>query len=300
MKITLFVLIFLISVGQVFAVDVIEGQWLKLKQDFESNSHFFNSYINENRTGEKSPFMDELFGEYTYNNGNPLSSQQLSQVPDAKFVGIIPFTLAMAGRERLIKAGKIKNNSLLAIADFSKNSRKRRFFILDIENGTVLMNTWVSHATNSDADNDGYPELFSNVSGSLKSSVGFMTAGVTYSGGYGFSRRLIGLDPALNSNVLSRAVVMHGFGGLDAHQVSWGTASTSEGCLMFSTNESGLFWGLEDKSMAELVIKTVKPGTLIFTYTDLDSTQDMPLIFKSIWIKKTDLPQADELVTEEE
>ena len=293
MKITLLVLIFVLSAGPAFAVGPVEGMWLKLKQDFNSKTYFFNSDINENRTGVKSLFIDELFGEYAFNNAQPLSSAQLATLPEGRFVGLIPFTLAMAGRDRLIKAGKIKSNSLLAIADFSKNSRQRRFYILDVESGTVLINTWVSHATNSDEDEDGVPELFSNVSGSEKSSAGFMTTGVTYTGTYGFSRRLIGLDPALNSNTLARAVVMHGFGGLGAHQASLGNVATSQGCLMFSKNESGLFWGMEDKSMVELVINTMKTGSLIFTYTDLGKTEEQPLIFKSTWIKKTDLPAAE-------
>lgn len=302
MKITLLVLIFIITIGQAFAVGPVEGLWLKLKQDFNSKTYFFNSDMNEHRTGETSSFMEELFGEYSFNNGQPLSLTQLDNLPEGKFVGKIPFFLAMAGRERLIKAGKIKSDSLLAIADFSKKSRHRRFFILDVENGTVLINTWVSHATKSDADEDGYPELFSNVSGTGKSSAGFMTTGVTYTGAWGFSRRLIGLDPALNSNALPRAVVIHGFGGLGAHQASWGDVATSEGCLMFSKNESGLFWGMEDKSMVELVINTLKTGSLIFTYTDLVTAEEQPLIFKSTWIKKTDLTvDADEKdMTEEE
>ena len=55
---------------------------------------------------------------------------------------------------------------------------------------------------------------------------------------------------------------------------------------MFSTNESGRFWGMEDKSMNEIVINKLKKGALVFVYTDQE------LIYKSTWIKKTDLPES--------
>lgn len=280
--------------AQAFATGATNDLWLELKQDFESKPNFLNANTNDNRTDVMSPFMETLFGEHAYNNAAPLTDLQLEKLPDAKFVGKKPFALAMAGRERLIKAGKINSTSLLAIADFSKNSRKRRFYIIDVEKGEVLLNTWVSHATNSDDDEDGIPELFSNVSGTGKSSAGFMVTGATYNGAYGFSQRLIGLDPVLNSKVLPRAVVIHGFGGLGAQQASWGSVSTSEGCLMFSKNESGLFWGMEDKSMVELVIKTLISGSLIFTYTEVVNAQEQPIIFNSTWIKRSDLPVSEE------
>lgn len=280
----------LLTVTQAFAGGPVDDLWHKLKRDFDSKPYFFNDSLNDQRTGVMSPFIKILNGESATNNALPLSPKQLKNLPNARFLDQAPFALAMAGRERLIKAGKIKNLPIMAIADFSKNSRFRRFYIMDLEKGEVLINTWVSHAYASDINRDGYPETFSNMSGSNMSSVGFMVTDATYSGTYGYSQRLKGLDPVLNTKVLARAVVIHGFGGLGAQQLSYGVASTSEGCLMFSTNESGLFWGMEDKSMLELVIKTLRSGALVFTYTDETDAQEKPLIFKSQWIKPSDLP----------
>jgi hypothetical protein len=257
--------------------------WLRLKDDFESRNYFFNASINDYRNGVASPYLQKIYGDYAANNARPLSEKQLALLPDGEFISKRALALAMAGRERLIEGKKIKENSLLAIADFSKHSRVRRFYVIDVEKAEVLINTWVSHGYNSDVDRDGFPETFSNVSGSEKSSLGFMVTDVTYNGTYGYSQRLKGLDPALNSNVLSRAVVIHGFGGLDAHQASWGNISTSQGCLMFSNLESGLFWGREDKSMLETVIETLGKGALVFSYIN------DPLMFKSQWIQPDDL-----------
>lgn len=155
---------------------------------------------------------------------------------------------------------------------------------MDLQKGEVLVNTYTSHAYSTDRDGDGYADNFSNVSGSEKSSVGFMSSDVTYYGSYGYFLRLRGHDPKLNSNVMTRAVVVHGYGGMDVNQASWGSIATSQGCLMFSTNESGRFWGMEDMSMLQIVIGILKPGSLIFSYTDQD---DLKL---SEWIKVSDVP----------
>ena len=275
-----------LMISQAYADDHIDDLWERLNTDFESKPQFFNTTVNDERNGVMSDFIPILFKEYASNNALPLSAKQLAQLPEARFLDKTPFRLAMAGRERLLKAGKIKNFPLLAVTDFSKHSRFRRFFILDVEKGEVLLNTWTSHAFNSDANLDGLADAFSNVSGSQMSSVGFMMTDVQYKGAYGLSLRLKGLDQKLNSNVFSRAVVIHGFGGMGAHEASRGNLSYSEGCLMFSTNESGRFTGMEDKSLVELVIKTLKSGALLFNYTDQGET-----IFQSSWIKKTDVPE---------
>jgi hypothetical protein len=290
----LFLSMFLCA-SQAYAGDATEDLWHKLKHDFDSKPFFFNDAINDQRTGVMSPYIKTLFGDDASNNAIPLTPKQIQNIPDARFVELKTFTLAMAGRERLLKAGKIKNSPIVAISDFSKNSRLRRFYIMDIEKGEVLINTWVSHAYASDKNRDGYPETFSNIPGSEMSSIGFMVTDATYSGTYGFSQRLKGLDPLLNSNVLARAVVIHGFGGLGPIQASYNgaNASTSQGCLMFSLNESGAFWGMEDRSILELVIKTLKTGALVFTYTDEVDALEKPLIFKSQWIKAMDIPTKD-------
>jgi hypothetical protein len=271
------------------ASDSIDDLWQKLKIDFESKPYFFNDSLNDQRSGVMGPFIHEVFGEYAMNNALPLSPKQLSRLPEAEFLEKVPFTLAMKGRERLLRAGKIQDHQLLAVADFSKSSRKRRFYIFNLSSQEVLINTWTSHAVKSDADLDGIPETFSNTSGSSQTSVGFMATDKTYHGGFGYSLRLKGLDAQLNSQVFSRAVVIHGLGGLDPHQASYGNISGSEGCLMISMNESGLFWGLEDRSMRDIVIDTLKKGALVFVYTDKPDKNGEELIFKSQWIKKSDL-----------
>lgn len=271
MKIIL--LLVLSSLTQAFAsVDGVKDIYQKIKDDFESNRTFYNSSINELRE-------------------TPLKQTQIAKLPETYFLDKKPFFLAMAGRDRLIKAGKIKNHSILAVTDFSRHSRHRRVFIMDVVKGKVLINTYTSHASNTDSNGDGYADSFSNVNGSEKSSLGFMGSDVSYYGIFGYSMRMRGLDPKLNSNVLARAVVVHGFGGMDVEQASWGQVATSLGCLMFSNNEPARYWGLEDKTMIEVVVDTLKRGSLIFNYVDTSE------IFQSEWIKLADVPEEEKAET---
>jgi L,D-transpeptidase catalytic domain len=263
--------------------------WEKLNADFESKAYFFNSAMNDERDNVMSPFITKLFGEYATNNARPLTPQQLNNLPEGRFLDKEVLRLAMAGRERLLNAGKIKNNPIMAVVNFSLNSKLRRLYILDVEKGEVLINFYVAHGVASDKNKDGLPETFSNRPGSNMSSLGFMVSENTYSGSYGYSLRLRGLDSKLNSNVMSRAVVLHGFGGIGPQQASWGYLSTSEGCLMVSMDESGRFWGMEDKSMLEIVIDQLKSGSLIFTYSDEVDEAGKELIYQSNWIKESDL-----------
>lgn len=285
MAFKLLLLTFLCSVTSAFAADALDDLYEKLERDFDSKPYFFNAAINDFRDGVQSQWLNALYGEgHPYNNARSIHPNQLAKLPDGRFLDKAPFFLAMKGRERLLNAKKIKNHPILAIVDFSRRHNQRRLFIMDIEKGEVLMNTYTSHAYDSDTDRDGFADSFSNVSGSNKSSLGFMSTDVTYYGQWGYSLRLKGHDPILNSNVFSRAVVVHGFGGMSPNEASSGGMGTSQGCIMVSNTDSGRFWGMEDKSMLELVIGELKAGSLVFSYIDEEE------LFKSTWIKKSDIP----------
>ena len=103
---------------------------------------------------------------------------------------------------------KIKNQDYLSVIDFRQFSGNKRFYIINMKTGEV----WairVAHGKGSDPDHDGYANSFSNVSGSNASSVGFYMTSTTYDGSHGYSLSLDGLS-STNSNVRSRAIVVHG------------------------------------------------------------------------------------------
>jgi hypothetical protein len=102
----------------------------------------------------------------------------------------------------------IPNKNFLSVIDFSKNSAKVRFFVINMSTGAVW-SMHVAHGKGSDANHDGLAEKFSNVEGSNMSSLGIYLTAETYIGRNGYSLRMDGLSRT-NSNARDRAIVVHG------------------------------------------------------------------------------------------
>lgn len=145
--------------------------------------------------------------------------------------------------------GKVK---MLGIIDFSLPSTRRRFWILDLEQGIVRFNELVAHGKGS---GDKWATSFSNESKSLKSSLGLYLTEFTYQGDNGYSLRLRGLEPGINDKARSRAIVIHG-----APYISQGTID--------KLGYLGRSWGCPavSDSVAKPLIDTLKGGNLIFAY----------------------------------
>ena len=142
---------------------------------------------------------------------------------------------------------KIKNKNYLTVVDFSKHSGKERLFVVNMETGAVQPHV-VAHGSGSDPGNTGYATRFSNVNNSNESSLGYYVTGETYNGKHGNSLRLDGVSPT-NSNVRSRAIVVHG-----ADYVSEGRAKQGRSWGCFALPEP-------DK---DAVIAKLKGGSVIY------------------------------------
>ncbi len=116
------------------------------------------------------------------------------------------FQYALQGHENLQKAGKLANEDILSIVDFSLPSTKKRLFVIDLASGQLLFNTLVSHGRNSGRE---MATNFSNAPESFKSSLGFYITGSTYRGAHGYSLRLEGEEQGINDNAMERGIVMH-------------------------------------------------------------------------------------------
>lgn len=129
-------------------------------------------------------------------------------------------------------SGQIKNRRYIGIVDFAPHSSKVRFFLLNVETNEVHA-MHVAHGAGSDPDGDGFATRFSNVPNSKASSLGFYVTGALYNGSRGKSMRLHGLS-STNSNVLSRAVVIHESAYVREANVRQGR---SFGCLAVAQSE---------------------------------------------------------------
>ena len=96
---------------------------------------------------------------------------------------------------------------IVGLADFGAHSSQPRFHFANLEAGTVK-SYLVAHGAGSDPERDGWLHWFSNEPGSNATSRGAYISYEWYTGKYGTSIRLGGLE-AENSNVLDRAIVLH-------------------------------------------------------------------------------------------
>ncbi len=162
------------------------------------------------------------------------------------------FDYAKKGLNTLIEEGKLLNDSIISIIDFSEPSNKKRLFIIDLKNYQVLFNTLVAHGRNTGRE---WATSFSNQNSSYKSSPGFYITRETYEGKNGFSLKLEGLENGINDNAYERGIVMHGASYVSNDFVNaQGWIGRSQGCPAVP------------EQVSTPIINTIKNGTCLFVY----------------------------------
>lgn len=160
--------------------------------------------------------------------------------------------MAMNGYYALQSKNLLKNDSLIAMIDFSSPSTEKRFFVLDIKNKQVIKNTWVAHGMKS---GENIADSFSNRRHSNKSSLGLYLTQETYEGKHGYSLRLKGMSKGLNDHARKRAIVIHGAGYVSHDFIlEHGRLGRSFGCPALPMNE------------VNEIIDLIKGGTCLFIY----------------------------------
>ncbi len=200
-----------------------------------------------------SVYNDSLFSRITVTVENSVGSLYDSLRLNIMGLSRQAFDYAMKGFHTLDDAGKINNDRIISIADFSQPSSKKRLFVIDLDNNKVLFNTYVAHGVNSGRE---YARQFSNTPESNQSSPGFYETLGTYNGSNGYSLKLEGLEKGINDNASSRAIVIHG------------AAYVSEG-LIRSQGFIGRSWGCPalPEKLHKPIIDKIKNGTCLFIYS---------------------------------
>jgi hypothetical protein len=114
------------------------------------------------------------------------------------------------------------------LIDMRIPSGKNRFFVYNLKDDSVETAGLVAHGKGSDM---GSPDalIFSNAPNSYCTSLGKYKMGKPYSGSFGLSYKMHGLDNT-NSKAYDRSVVLHSFCGVPNKEVYPAAICKSEGC----------------------------------------------------------------------
>lgn len=164
------------------------------------------------------------------------------------------FNYAVKGYENLKRQGKVQNQRVLSIIDFTKPSSEKRLFILDVKDFRILFNTYVAHGRNT---GEAFAKNFSNKPESFQSSLGFYITEGTYNGKNGYSMQLEGMEYGINHKAEERAIVVHGAPYVSEGFIrSKGYIGRSHGCP-----------ALPEK-LNKPIIEKIKNGSCLFIYSN--------------------------------
>ncbi len=159
--------------------------------------------------------------------------------------------LAMQAYECGEHEGRFKR-PMLTIIDYSVPSNQPRLWVIDVQRKQVLYHELVAHGEGS---GENVPVAFSNEVGSHQSSLGLFRTDEVYTGLFGYSLRLSGLEPGINDKARTRAIVMHGLADVSpAFAAASGTIARSWGCPALP------------EDVAPQVIDSIAGGSAIFAY----------------------------------
>lgn len=190
---------------------------------------------------------------------NKLSSSKFSALYDSLGLDLMglseeAYTAAVTGFDKLKQAGKLANDRILTICDFSKSSAQKRLFIIDVIAGKLLFNTYVAHGMGS---GEAMARTFSNKDESHQTSLGFYTTSSTYGGKHGYSLHLEGLEKGFNDRAFERSIVVHGADYVSRNFINAkGYLGRSHGCPAVP-NE-----------LSKPIIDRIKGGSCLFIYSN--------------------------------
>lgn len=183
---------------------------------------------------------------------NSESRRTLALLEAAPAVNPDALKLALRAVDCAGRGAAATRTDVLALLDYSRPSTEPRLWVFDLEGNRLLFEELVAHGKNSGGN---IPERFSNIPGSLMSSMGVFRTAETYYGKHGYSLRLEGLEEGVNDRSRERAIVMHAAGYVDGRLAQrLGRIGRSFGCPAVRP------------AVSRELIDTVRGGALLFAY----------------------------------
>ena len=162
------------------------------------------------------------------------------------------FESALKGYNILLEKKYIRRKGMLTICDFSQSSRRKRMYLVDLENCKLLLQTYVAHGRNSGNE---YAAKFSNNPESLQSSLGFYITRSTYYGSHGLALKIDGVELGINDKAERRNIVVHGSEYVGDNYLRFSKfMGRSFGCPAVPQNQN------------KKIINTIKNGSCFFIY----------------------------------
>ena len=138
------------------------------------------------------------------------------------------------------------------LIDLGMHSGSKRFFVVQLNNEKIVLAGLVTHGSSPSVLKPG-ERAYSNVTGSLCSSLGRYKIGVSYQGTFGLAYKLHGLDTS-NNHAFERAVVLHSHSCVPDTETSEGICQ-SWGCPTISPAFLQSISPLIDKSARPVLLE---------------------------------------------
>jgi len=163
----------------------------------------------------------------------------------------MPVSLGRVIEIKKYVTGNDFSTSYCFLIDMNIHGGRKRFFVYDLEKNAVIMSGLVAHGScKEDFLNEA---KFSNTPNCGCSSIGKYKVGMAYSGQYGKSYKLHGLERT-NSNAFKRGVVLHGFSCVPDEEIYPKVVCNSLGCAMVSLAFFNSLASIIDKSKKPIVL----------------------------------------------
>ncbi len=183
------------------------------------------------------------------------------------YFSVLGQTLQVKGQQRQAQSIAFKNDRYLGIADYTRPSTERRFFLLDLEQGRVEKH-YVSHGSGSGSLKAA---RFSNLFDSHQTSLGIFITGETYySRAFrGTALKVYGLE-ATNTNASARLIVAHPASYASPNFIEARRERFAQTQDLKDAPRLGLSRGCFafDPAVAGSIIERLKNGALIYSYTE--------------------------------
>jgi len=224
---------------------VIFGFTIENSLDNYTNVNQISEEIGGEQRHKSKPSTKNYWEQYVYSNYQCLGDTTLAY--EAFYNGL-------KGYYALKDQGILKQEDVLTIVDFTQHSSEERMYIIDVNKFEIIKKSLCSHGKNTGM---AKATKFSNVNGSLKSSLGFFLTAETYSGKFDYAMRLDGLED-VNSKARERGIVVHGanYATPEFLENNNGVLGRSYGCPALPKND------------ATDIINVIKEGSCFFIYAN--------------------------------